>query len=63
MFLLHFYIWFRINRKGHLIFKVRDVHLPDAKGKHHVLYILSADRMVPTLFHPLDFIQDDAVGD
>lgn len=52
-----------MNGKGLPIFKVRDVKLPDAKGKHHVLYILSVDRMVPTLFHPLDFIQDDAVGD
>lgn len=63
MFLLSFYIWFRMNGKGLPILRVRDVQLPDSKGKHHVLYILSADRTVPTLFHPLDFIQDDAAGD
>jgi len=52
-----------MNGKGLPILKVRDVPLPDAKGKHCVLYSLSADRTVPTLFHPLDFIQDDAAGD
>lgn len=52
-----------MDGRGLPILKVRDVQPPDAKGKHHVLYILSADRTVPMLFHPLDFIQDDAAGD
>ena len=63
MLLLSFYICFRMNGKGLPILKVRDVQLADAQGKHCVLYILSADRTVSILFHPLDFFQDDAAGD